>query len=82
MVSSSDGPRRYSQKLLKCIIKRKEVRTRLVVFTNRQYKRDNGRSSVNKSGSDSNNTPSRCFNDWWRESLGSLVCFFLSFSTH
>ena len=64
------------------IIKRKEVRTRLVVFTNRQYKRDNGRLSVNKSGSDSNNTPSRCFNDWWRENLGSLVCFFLSFSTH
>ena len=29
------------------IIKRIEVRTRLAVFTNRQYERDNGRLSVN-----------------------------------
>ena len=29
------------------IIKRIEVRTRIVVFTNRQHKRDNGRLSVN-----------------------------------
>ena len=58
------------------IIKRKEVRTRLVVFTNRQYKRDNGRLSLNKSCSDSNNTPSRCFIDWWRKNLGSLPGLF------
>ena len=33
--------------LLQGIIKRIEVRTRLAVFTNRQYERDNGHLSVN-----------------------------------